>query len=62
MMLPVQAKNMGKWVFYNRGYHAELGGSILLRTGYPSVYNVLGSVKAWVAAGFPVTFDEAFEH
>ena len=21
------------------------------------VYNVLGSVKAWVAAGFPVTID-----
>ena len=39
------------------GHRAELGASILLRAGYKEVYNVLGSVKAWVAAGFPTTSD-----
>ena len=49
-------------MFYNMGHCAGLGASILLRAGYTSVYNVLGSVKAWVAAGFPVTTDEAFKY
>jgi rhodanese-related sulfurtransferase len=49
-------------VICNVGHLAGLGASILLRAGYPSVYNVPGSVKAWVAAGFPVTTDEAFKH
>jgi hydroxyacylglutathione hydrolase len=49
-------------VICNVGHRAGLGASILLRAGYPNVYNVLGSVKAWVAAGFPVTTEEAFGH
>ena len=44
-------------VICNVGHRAGVGASILLRAGYPSVYNVLGSVKAWVTAGFPVTKD-----
>lgn len=44
-------------VICNVGHRAGLGASILLRAGYSSVYNVLGSVKAWIAAGFPVTKD-----
>jgi len=44
-------------VICNVGHRAGLGASILLCAGYPEVYNVLGSVKAWVAAGFPVTTD-----
>jgi hydroxyacylglutathione hydrolase len=44
-------------VICNVGHRAGLGASILLRAGYPKVYNVLGSVKAWVAAGFPVITD-----
>ena len=44
-------------VICNVGHRAGLGASILLRAGYRMVYNVLGSVKAWVAAGFPVTTD-----
>jgi hydroxyacylglutathione hydrolase len=44
-------------VICNVGHRAGLGASILLRAGYQDVYNVLGSVKAWVAAGFPVTTD-----
>jgi len=44
-------------VICNVGHRAGLGASILLRAGYREVYNVLGSVKAWVAAGFPVTTD-----
>lgn len=39
------------------GHRAGLGASILLRAGYKEVYNVLGSVKARVAAGFPTTSD-----
>ncbi len=39
------------------GHRSGLGASILLRAGYRNVYNVLGSMKAWVAAGFPVTDD-----
>ncbi len=45
-------------VICNVGHRAGLGASILLRAGYPMVYNVLGSVSAWVAAGFPVTTEE----
>jgi hydroxyacylglutathione hydrolase len=44
-------------VICNVGHRAGLGTSILLRAGYKDVYNVLGSVKAWVAAGFPITTD-----
>jgi hydroxyacylglutathione hydrolase len=44
-------------VICNVGHRAGLGASILLRAEYKNVYNVLGSVKAWVAAGFPVTID-----
>ena len=44
-------------VICNVGHRAGLGASILLQAGYPKVYNVLGSVRAWVAAGFPVTTD-----
>jgi len=44
-------------VICNVGHRAGLGASILLQAGYPRVYNVLGSVRAWVAAGFPVTSD-----
>ncbi len=44
-------------VICNVGHRAGLGASILLRAGYKEVYNVLGSVKAWVAAGYPVTTD-----
>jgi len=40
-------------VICNVGHRAGLGASILLRAGYEAVYNVLGSVKAWIAAGFP---------
>ena len=44
-------------VICNVGHRAGLGASILLRNGYKGVYNVLGSVKAWTAAGFPVVTD-----
>ena len=40
-------------VICNVGHRASLGASILLRAGRSRVYNVLGSVKAWTAAGFP---------
>jgi hydroxyacylglutathione hydrolase len=44
-------------VICNVGHRAGLGASILLRADYREVYNVLGSVKAWVSAGFPTTTD-----
>ncbi len=50
-------KNRPIAVICNVGHRAGLGASILLRAGYPRVYNVLGSVKAWVAADFPITID-----
>ncbi len=44
-------------VYCASGHRAGLGASILLRAGYPRVYNVPGSIRAWMAAGFPVTKD-----
>jgi hydroxyacylglutathione hydrolase len=44
-------------VICNVGHRAGLGVSILLRAGLSPVYNVLGSVRAWVATGYPVTAD-----
>jgi rhodanese-related sulfurtransferase len=35
----------------------KLNNGTTILTGVPRVYNVLGSVKAWMAAGFPVTND-----
>ena len=46
-------------VICNVGHRSGLGASILLRAGYREVYNVLGSMKAWGAAGYPVTTDES---
>ncbi len=42
-------------VYCKTGHRAGLSASILLRAGFPQVYNVPGSVTAWVAAGFPLT-------
>lgn len=42
-------------VYCETGHRAGLSASILLRGGYPKVYNVPGSITAWVAAGFPIT-------
>ncbi|MBI4304638.1 MAG: MBL fold metallo-hydrolase [Chloroflexi bacterium] len=39
------------------GHRSGLGASILLRAGYPEVYNVLGGMGAWMAAGFPTVTD-----
>ena len=36
------------------GNRASLGSSILRREGYREVYNVLGGMTAWRAAGYPV--------
>ena len=44
-------------VICNVGHRSGLAASILLRAGYREVYNVLGSVKAWMAAGFPLITD-----
>ena len=36
------------------GHRSGIAASILLRTGYPRVSNVPGSITAWKAAGFPI--------
>ncbi|MBI4284487.1 MAG: MBL fold metallo-hydrolase [Chloroflexi bacterium] len=41
------------------GHRASLAASILLRAGYLEVGNVLGSMEAWEAAGYPVVTDRA---
>jgi hydroxyacylglutathione hydrolase len=42
-------------MFCNVGHRAGLGASILLHEGCREVYNVLGSMTAWKAAGYPIT-------
>ncbi len=37
------------------GHRAGIAAAILLKAGYPRVYNVLGSMTAWRHAGYPVT-------
>jgi hydroxyacylglutathione hydrolase len=39
------------------GHRAGIAASVLLRAGFPEVYNVLGSVTAWRHAGFPLITD-----
>ena len=41
-------------MFCNVGHRAGLGASILLRAGCREIYNVLGSMTAWKAAGYPI--------
>jgi hydroxyacylglutathione hydrolase len=42
-------------IFCNVGRRAGLGASILRREGYREVYNVLGGMAAWKAAGYPIS-------
>ncbi len=42
-------------VICNVGRRASLAASLLRRAGFSGVYNVLGSMKAWKEAGFPIT-------
>ena len=42
-------------MFCNVGHRAGLGASILLQEGCREVYNVLGSMTAWKAAGYPIS-------
>ncbi len=44
-------------VYCKTGHRAGISASILLRAGYTKVYNIPGSITAWVAAGFPITKD-----
>jgi hydroxyacylglutathione hydrolase len=42
-------------VLCNVGRRSSLAASILLKSGYRDLYNVLGSMTAWRNAGYPVT-------
>ncbi|MDD3984797.1 MAG: rhodanese-like domain-containing protein [Methanobacterium sp.] len=48
-------KNKHIVVSCDSGYKASIGASILQMNGYKNVTNVLGSMKAWKKAGYPVT-------
>jgi hydroxyacylglutathione hydrolase len=41
-------------VICNVGHRAGLAASMLLRQGWREVYSVVGSMKAWEAAGYPI--------
>ena len=41
-------------VYCSTGHRSGLGTSILLRAGFNNVYNLLGGITAWAAAGFPI--------
>ena len=41
-------------VICRSGHRAGIAASVLLRGGWREVYNVLGGMEAWVAAGYPV--------
>jgi hydroxyacylglutathione hydrolase len=41
-------------VYCDAGYKGSIGASILSRTGYQDVVNILGGMTAWIAAGYTV--------
>ena len=41
-------------VYCSTGHRSGLGASILLRAGFSNVFNLLGGISAWTAAGFSV--------
>ena len=43
------------------GLRASLAASILMRAGFPEVYNVLGGVTAWKAIGYPLLYEKLLE-
>lgn len=45
-------------VICNVGHRAGIGAATLQRAGYKDVYNVLGSMSAWVSAGYPVITEQ----
>jgi hydroxyacylglutathione hydrolase len=40
--------------FCGGGYRGSTAASILMRHGYPEVYNLQGGFAAWSAGGFPM--------
>jgi hydroxyacylglutathione hydrolase len=40
--------------FCSVGHRANIGASILLRSGFSEVYNAVGGILAWRNAGFPI--------
>lgn len=47
-------KNKPIATYCGNGARASLGSSILARNGFKEVYTILGSMKAWKAAGYPI--------
>ncbi|WP_027482207.1 MBL fold metallo-hydrolase [Deinococcus pimensis] len=45
-------------VYCGSGYRSSMAASLLERQGFREVYNVLGSVTAWRAAGYPLEGQE----
>jgi hydroxyacylglutathione hydrolase len=46
-------------VYCGSGYRSSMAASLLERQGFREVYNVLGSITAWRAAGYPLDGHEA---
>jgi hydroxyacylglutathione hydrolase len=46
-------------VYCGSGYRSSMAASLLERQGFREVYNVLGSITAWRAAGYPLDGQEA---
>jgi phage shock protein E len=44
-------------VYCQSGYRSNIAAEALADLGYRHVYNVTGSMNAWLAAGFPVESD-----
>jgi hydroxyacylglutathione hydrolase len=44
-------------VICSSGYRSSVAASVLMHHGYKKVFNVLGGMSAWKAAGLPVTTD-----
>jgi hydroxyacylglutathione hydrolase len=49
------ARDIPVAVLCSVGRRSSLAASILLRAGSKQVYNVIGAMKAWKSAGYPVT-------
>jgi hydroxyacylglutathione hydrolase len=52
--LPEVPKDKTVAVLCSVGRRSSIAASILLRAGYPNIYNVIGAMTAWKAAGYPV--------
>jgi hydroxyacylglutathione hydrolase len=51
------SRNMPIVIYCDSGYKSSIAASILKKEGYRDVTSVLGSMNAWMKAGYPVVKD-----